>query len=153
MSWWDTGKDDDVIGDQPADLARQALQQIAVARAERSQERPALVDVLRAIGKVAIGDAGRWLADTPADLRQIVAELKLGPPVSSGPLRDDAASSDLVGPLTESLRAIEGAYQERWERKPRFSEWLEAFAFVLRYRPEDFLRDSADHPPVRIKAE
>lgn len=151
MSWWDTGNGDDVIGDQSADLVRHALQQIAEARAKGSQEKPTLAELLRAIGIVAISAGGQMLEDKPANPRKIVAELKSGETISSGPFREDAGTSDLVPILAGNLRAIAEVYQERWERKPRLSELLYAFEFVLRYRPEDFLRDGLEHPPTKLK--
>ena len=153
MSWWNTGNKDDITGDKPADLARSALQRIVRERESRSQEKPELADLLRAMGIVATGLAPKDFADQTAGMRQLFAELKSGERVASGPLRVEARSKDLLGPLTESLRVIADAYQERWERKPRLSEWLNAFEFVLRYRPEDFLEDGCKHQPAKIKVE
>jgi len=150
MSWWDTGEGDDVIGDQPADQVREALQQIVDARAKRSQDKPVLADLLRAIA-IATSSAGTVLADPPADVQQIVAQLKSGQTVSSGSSPDGRETRDLVEPLAVCLRALGTIYQDRWERKPRLSEWLRSLEFVLKYRPEDFLRDGAAHPPQRIE--
>jgi hypothetical protein len=150
MSWWDTGEGDDVIGDQAADQVREALQQIVDARAKRSQDKPVLADLLWAIA-IATGSAGTVLADPPAGVLPLVAQLKSGQTVSSGSPPDERETRDLVGPLAACLRALGTIYQDRWDRKPRLSEWLRALEFVLKYRPEDFLRDGADHRPLRIE--
>jgi hypothetical protein len=153
MSWWNTGNKDDVTGDKPADIARSALQRILRERKSRSKEKPALADLLRAIGVVATGMAEKNLDGQTAGPPQLFAALKSGERVASGPLRVDARSEDLIEPLTEGLRAMAEAYQERWERRPRLSEWLNAFEFVLRYRPEEFLEDGLKHQPAKIKFE
>jgi hypothetical protein len=151
MSWWDTDNDDDVIGDQPADLNRQSLQQMVTTRAHRGEGKPTLAELLRAIGNAAATAGKELLDNVPTELSEITAVLKSGETISSGPLEEDPKISDLVSILTENLHAIHDVYQERWERKPRLSEWLYAFAFVLLYQPEDFLSDGVDHPPSRIE--
>src|SRR5215510_6449241 len=131
MSWWDTGEDDDVIGDEPADLIRHSLQEIAAGR------KPKLEELLGAIGVVTNGIVGKeMLENVPANLRGITAKLKSDETVSVRLYTGDEVNKDLLAVLTDNLRAIQRVYQERWERNPRLSEWLSAFAFVLRYRPE-----------------
>lgn len=152
MSWWDTGNNDDVIGDRPADLVRHGLQEIVDLRTQQSRQKPMLAELLQAIGVVAI-DAGRNLLEhANPNLREIVAELESGQTISSGLLRAGQEVNDLVPVLRENLRAIAEVYQERWERNPRLSEWLEAISFVIRARPEKFLHDGAAHPPGQLKA-
>jgi len=153
MSWWDTGENDDVIGDRPADLARQALRQIADARAGRGLAKPSMVDLLRAIGGVATGRGRADLEGMAEAPLQIVAELTTGERVPSGPLRESPAAEDLIGPLADALAATRDAYRERWGRGPRLSEWLETFVFILRVLPEDFLSDGQGRPPARMRAE
>src|SRR6266550_4264100 len=145
MSWWDTDDGDDVIGDEPADLIRHSLQQIA------ERQKPKLEDLLRAIGTVAKSDARKkMLENIPANLRGITATLKSGETISAQTSADDATTRDIVATLTENLRAIRKIYQERWERNPRLSEWLSLFSFVLRYRPEDFLEDGTVRAPANL---
>lgn len=142
MSWWDTDNDDDVIGDQPADLVRHSLQQVA------SAQKPALDDLLRAIGAVAKSAEGKeMLEKVPPKLQGVSAVLKSGEKVSAKPEEDKGT---LVRSLTENLRATRDVYKERWERNPRLSEWLSVLSFVLRYRPEDFLEDGKDRPPANF---
>jgi ABC-type transporter Mla subunit MlaD len=151
MSWWNTGEGDDVIGDQLADQVRNTLQHIAEARTRRSQEKPTLADLLNAIAVVG-RTASKMFADSPSNLQQIVAQLKSGDTIASTASSDEAVSSDLSEPLIYNLRQIDQIYEERWERKPRFAEWLRGLEFVLRYRPEDFLRDGATHHLRRLEA-
>jgi hypothetical protein len=143
MSWWDTNNDDDVIGDQPADLVRHSLQQVAAA------QKPALDDLLSAVGAVVKSAEGKeMLEKVPPKLHGISAVLKSGETVSAKP--EGEGTPDLVRSLTENLRAIRDVYKERWERNPRLSEWLAVLAFVLRYRPEDFLADGKDRAPGNL---
>ena len=152
MSWWDTGNKDDVIGDQPADLVRHALQEIVQTRSQQGADKPSLAGLLRAIGAVALSASGTLLEEVPANLREIVAELKSGQTVSSGLLRGSAEQEDIVWILTKNLREIEAVYRERWERNPRLTEWLDTLSFVLRYRPEEFLQDGVKNPPSQLSA-
>ena len=152
MSWWDTGNTDDVIGDQPADLIRHALKEIVETRAQQSEDKPRLADLLQAVGTVALGLGGKLLEKTPSDLREIVAELKSGETISSGLLHGADETNDIVRVLTENLGQIAAVYRDRWERNPRFSEWLDTLSFVLRYRPEEFLHDGVQHPVSQLTA-
>jgi hypothetical protein len=150
MSWWDTGNNDDVIGDEPADLVRHGLQQIVETRSQQSKEKPKLADLLRAIGAVTIAESGKVLDGAPGNLREIVAELKTNRTVSSGVLSAKPEAGDLVSILTANLVEIAAVYKERWERNPRLSEWLETLSFVLRARAEEFLEDGSEHPPSQL---
>lgn len=152
MSWWDTGNNDDVIGDEAADLVRHALKEIADTRAQQAQAKPRLADLIKAVGTVALSSGEKLLEKTPSGLREIVAELKSGQTISSGLLRDGGETNEIVRVLTENLRQIAGVYRERWQRNPRLSEWLESLSFVLRYRPEEFLHDGGEHPPSQLTA-
>lgn len=152
MSWWDTGNKDDVIGDEPADLVRHALTEIAQTRAQRAQEKPKLADLLHAVVTVALTSRGKLLEKTPSGLKEIVVELKSGETVSSVLLQGAGATSDIVRLLTENLGQVAAVYRERWQRNPRFSEWLETLSFVLRYRPEEFLHDGQEFPLSELSA-
>jgi hypothetical protein len=155
MSWWDTGHNDDVTGDQPADFTRQALKRLVASRSERSEKRPALADVLQAIALVALRTGNDALADSPTHMPQITAKLESGESISSKLSHTDNTDNtlgDIVEALNDSLQEIVRVYHERWERKPRLSEWLYAFEFVLGYRPEDYLIDGTSHAPVKLTA-
>jgi len=142
MSWWDTGEGDDVIGDQPADLVRHSLQEIA------ARQKPGLEDLLGAINTVTKSDSGKKLLENvPANHADVVAKLKSGETVSASAAEPN---KPLVASLKENLKEIQKVYQERWERNPRLTEWLSTFAFVLRYRPEEFLEDGATRAPADL---
>ena len=149
MSWWNTGNSDDVIGDQPADQVRHGLQRIVEARAQHSKDKPELEELLQAIAFVAETEKGGF-SDPLSERKEIVATLKSGGTVSSRIKTPEP--SDLVAPLSDSLRLIRELYQDRWERNPKLSEWLRAIEFVLGYRPEDFLSDGIARPTLKIEA-
>lgn len=146
MSWWDTGENDDVIGDQPADLMRHSLQDIAARR------KPKLEELLRAIAAVASSEAGKkMLENVSGDTVHVTAKLQSGETVSVRAPSDDQVDDDLVAALTDNLRGLQKQYQEYMERNPRLSEWLSVLAFVLRYKPEEFLEDGAARPVADLK--
>ena len=119
MSWWDTGNKDDVIGDQPADLVQHALKEIVETRAQQTQVKPRVADLVQAVGTVALSSGRELLEQTPSDLREIVAELESGQTISSGLLSGTSETNDIVRVLTENLGQIAAVYRERWERKMR----------------------------------
>jgi hypothetical protein len=49
------------------------------------------------------------------------------------------ADDPTVAVLTSTIEKIATAYREDWERNPRLAELLEAFLFVLGYRPDRYL--------------
>jgi hypothetical protein len=141
MSWWDTGKDDDVIGDQPADFFRHALEQIIGSRAASGREKPALADLLKVFGIALNQWAGAEASRNGGALTGIIATLGSGGTVASGDLDDALDSKDLFDPLTKALTDTDAVYRDRWKRAPRTSELLQALEFVLGFGSEDFLRD------------
>ena len=146
MSWWDTGENDDVIGDQPADLMRHSLQDIAARR------KPKLEELLRAIAAVASSEAGKkMLEKVSGDTVHVTAKLKSEETISVRAPSADQVDGNLVAALTDNLRGLQKQYQEYIERNPRLSEWLSVFAFVLRYKPEEFLEDGAARPVADLK--
>lgn len=145
MSWWDTGNGDDVIGDQPADVVRQTLAELS---GDAADSKPTLKDLLSALAAVTGGSAAAELVEDPGP-HEIAATTKSGEIV---PGSRAGAPRRLIEPLSEGVRHIRDQYQERWERKPRVSELLDAFAFVLRFQPEDYVSDGREHPPASIKA-
>lgn len=151
MSWWDTGQQDDVIGDRPADLIGGALKDIARTSADKQLPKPTLESLLRALGLALTTGTGEYL-DAHPDLQEIVAEDALGVRVSSGPLRAEPLVPDLTERLRKALHLNAAAYMERWERKPRLTELLATLEFVLGYRPEDFLVDGAEHVVKKLEA-
>ncbi len=153
MSWWDTGEGDDVIGDQPADLARHALERIAEERSRERRPKPTLSELLWALGLAASRAEYPEIERTDSEPKKIVARLKSGETLSSGPLDEAADKRDLLAEIVSCLHAVSEIYHSRWKRGPRLSEWLSCFAFVLRARPADYLEDGAQRHPVAIASE
>jgi hypothetical protein len=145
MGWWDTGENDDVIGDKPADFMRHSLQDIA------SRRKPKLEELLRAIAAVAKNQAGqKMLENVPATV-QVTAKLESDEKVSVSAPSADKPDDELLAAVTDNLSGIQKLYQEYIERNPRLSEWLSVFAFVLRVKPEEFLDDGAARPVADLK--
>ena len=157
MSSW-IYHEDDVIGDRPADLAGAALKQIAGDRDRESLPRPKLEVLLRAIGSALKEEASSYVSDPPAALRELLADDRAERRQQSRAAelqaedKVDDGVRDILPPIRVALGAIAREYEERWKRKPRLSELLETFSFVLGYRPEDFLEDGAQHSVREIRA-
>jgi hypothetical protein len=152
MSWWDTGEENDVIGDEPADAVRHALLRIAEEKTRQRRPKPKLSELLRAMGTVALRASKEELLMAGPAPQVIVAELKSGGAESSGTLTDAAEDRELTASLAENLSAVAAIYRSRWGNPPKLSEWLESFAFVLRYRPEEYLEDGGPRAPLKILA-
>jgi Arc/MetJ-type ribon-helix-helix transcriptional regulator len=152
VSWWETDNNDDVIGDQPSDLVRNALREISRMRGHRSGSNPTLNELLVAIGTVAEQNPRFCESKSTVPIR-LNAKLKTGEMIRSDQVNGTSVAADLVQSLTTALRELSKIYQERWGRKPRLSEWASAFAFVLRYKPEEFVADGAEHPLSDIEVE
>ena len=152
MSWWDTGEENDVIGDETADAVRHALLRIAEEKVRQRRPKPKLSELLRAMGAVAQRASQQELAAAAAAPQAIEAELKSGGIESSGVLSNTAEDRELEASLAENLATIAEIYRSRWGKPPKLSEWLESFAFVLRYRPEEYLEDGEHKAPLRILA-
>jgi hypothetical protein len=138
MSWWDTGRGDDVIGDRPADALGLAFRSLGNAR-------PTLDEVLGAIGEVLEGRAHELLEDPQAvrgarvAIRPHAEELA----TSGGQGRDEVRAV-----VDRALTDVTSAYVDRWERKPRLSEVLAALAFVLRPSPREWLSGPGRTLPI-----
>ena len=152
MSWWDTGEGTDVIGDQSADILGRVLNRIAEERTRQSRPKPTLAELLGALGTVGAEARGKQLDGVPENIKEISAELKAGDAVSSGPLGDGAQDRDLTAEIRGALDEVANVYRSRWERNPRFSEWLQTFRFVLGYAPERYLEDGSHRQPVMLTA-
>ena len=144
MSWWDTD-DGGVTGDQPADAVRNALREIAGRR------KPSLEELLRAVAAVLAAKGSEYLSGAPAGIPELTAgDFERSWEASSAGHAEAAA--DLTEPLARTFAAIAQIYENRWERKPRLNELLEALQFVLGYQPEDYLEGVAGHSIERIEA-
>jgi hypothetical protein len=125
MSWWDTGNDDDVIGDQPADIVGSTLSSIARDRDADGRGRPSIADLLEAVRTAAPAAVG----DEP------IPKIAADPPLPGEGRPDD----ELVETLRRALADVRTVYEERWNRPARFSELLETVAFVLRPDPAKYV--------------
>jgi hypothetical protein len=125
MAWWNLpGRQDDVIGDRPADLVADALGRASALRENTAQSGPTLPELLGALGR-AIARAASELEDPPTAGARVVAF------TSTGEVEPSPAAQELVESLAEGIRAVALEYRERFERNPRLIELLALFAFVL----------------------
>jgi hypothetical protein len=131
VSWWETGREDEWIGDEPADALGSALDDLR-ARAEARFGRAPRLDELLAWFASALqarwgSAAPRVLAATPSAGDPVVAEAHRPPdPV-------------LAGPIDAALDVVVRSYEETWEREPRITEILDTLAFVVRPDPTRYV--------------
>jgi hypothetical protein len=130
------------MGDEPADVAGDALEAVAAGRASRQLPKPALEQLLGALA-VACRAAVPEMVDAngqgkPARLVALSADGKR----FEGDGADLAPDDPAVNSLAEAVVKIARAYQDDWGRKPRLRELLYAFVFVLRGGPGDYLADA-----------
>ena len=129
MSWWDIGED--VIGDTPADIMTRTLVEISRAREQRSRAKPTLQEMLDGFAAALreMDDGRRYT------FRELVALQRSGPAVAAS---GDGANDQLISALRQASDEIETEYQQRFERKPRLSEFLHTLSFVIGHEPERF---------------
>ncbi len=147
MSWWDIDSEN-VMGDGPADVMRSALDDIAGGRDRQGRPRPSLQELLGGFARALRAYERRPGA---GDFQKVYAKLDS----SSEPVHgaEEAADEQLVEAFSRAFARIESQYAERWERKPRRVELLEALAFILVYRPDRFLSGAEGISVLRIAAQ
>jgi len=154
MSWWDID-DGNVSGDAPADSLRSALSAVASTRLQQGRSLPTLRELLCGFAqalKILEADSSDDADAAQTDFQQISARLASTPePVSVA--ASAQAETDLLEAFARALAEIEEQYRERWERRPRRPELLEALSFILGYRPDRFLSDAAHLSIIDLTAE
>jgi hypothetical protein len=141
MSWWDIANGN-VMGDGPADVVSSTLNAIAEARENTGRPAPTLREILDGFAAaLKIAQDKSLDKAQPSSFQHVVARLESAPDVTSG---SEAATADeqIVSAFRQAFANIEEQYQQRWERKPRLAELLEALSFILGYRPDRFLSDA-----------
>lgn len=153
MGWWRIGNDDDVIGDGPADIAQAALEQIARPRRAKAQQKPALDQLLTALASAINRRSGNLLEDGGAAcIRRLEARCD---PESIYVSADDLSHADptLVKVLDRALDTVSHEYKDVLQRKPRLSELLHVFRFVLGPEPVRYLAIDAEVTIREIRAD
>ncbi len=154
MGWWETGNGDDVSGDGPADSVTGALITIAEACQEKNIQRPTLMQLLNGIVAALRPRPEVYLSDGEGiSIGRLVAKLESHPYEVS--VKEFTPTDEwLVIPLRYAFEEIAVEYQDsEVERKPRLSELLAAFAFVLGYEPEKYLSIGGENSVEEIVAE
>jgi hypothetical protein len=124
MAWWDI-PDGGVIGDRPADVITLALQAVVEERTDAGRDRPALDELLNALGRAL-----------PGEPRPLRARLQDG---SQVPATSGREAEDVAIALREAFAEIDRHYGERFGRAPSMHELLETVLFVLMGGAADFL--------------
>ncbi len=139
MSWWETGHNDDIIGDVPADIVGDTLKIIAHDCKVRGLQKPSLQEILCAIVAAINTSPEKFLEDMEGkSIRKITAKLNREPFQVSCEESDNKRNK-FSKFFTDAFDKLVNEYTDAWNRKPRLRELLECFLFVLGYRPEDFL--------------
>jgi hypothetical protein len=139
MSWWDTGKGDDVIGDAPADLMIGILKEIGEERRRQSKAKASLQELADGFAK-ALQDAPVDHREAQSPLRMVIKRSRLEDLVGN----PQKADEQVTAAVRSGLQKIGSKYQERWNRNPRASELAETLSFALASQPERFLEVPAD---------
>jgi hypothetical protein len=153
MGWWETGDGDDLIGDEAVDAVERALK--AFRKAGRG-ERPTLEALLDAlVAGLAAGGPSLFAGAEKKRVRRLTAKLEPGPARASAAVAGapGSAGQGLVSALAEALEEIHDEYEESVDRKPRLSELLACFAFVLGQEPEEYLSGVEGRSVTEIAAE
>src|SRR4051812_36686978 len=100
MSWWNLpGRQDDVIGDRPADIIGGALRHTVARREKAGQGAPQLSEILGAIGEA--------IARTPDTLEVPLPEgARVVAVTEHGEIGPSAASDDMVESLASAIREV-----------------------------------------------
>jgi len=132
MSWWDIREKDSVIGDRPADILGTALQDIDRTWFEQTGQRPTLQQLVDAIAVILRTNFEAFCCDAMgASVERIVVRLKEHPDLVSEGIGIDT-DCPLIVRLSEAIADVVQVYEAEWERKPRLTEIVENFAFVMR---------------------
>jgi len=157
MGWWSTGNGDDVVGDTTADLVGDELQALAARREKAGKPRPTLDELLRALG-LALSrqiEAGGEYEDT-GPIRGVAARVERDG--EQAERRVDLAArhavdDDLLDSVQATIADLEDQYEQMLDRRPRISELLACFAFVLGSQPEDYLKQEPGSSVKSIAAD
>ena len=156
MGWWSTGNGDDVTGDEPADIVTTTLHRIAESRRKRRRRKPSLPELLNAMAGPLGREPESYLTHRKRfKIKRLIATARgrtLRVEYTSD-LEAGGRPGELEPPIREALTAIATAYEQAVDRKPRLSEVLSSFEFVLGDEPEEYLSGLAGVSVDSIVAE
>lgn len=139
MGWWATGHGDDVMGDDVVDTLIDGFRLL-----EQKGRKPTFQEIIDAAADLVRSDGEEFLSDAESlGGRPIEAVFETSAPTLVS--RPDPPADELRSTMAGVFREVAGLYLGTdYHRKPRLTELLEAMAFVLRVRPERFLREAED---------
>ena len=139
MSWWETGNENDVIGDVPVDIIEEILKKQAEQRSRADRPKPTLQELL---------DSFMWVLKKNPDLFELQTGGKqvqrICATLANTPceiISNDGTSPDeeFVVALASAFEQVGAKYVDRWSRRPRISELTECLVFILGYKPDMYL--------------
>lgn len=155
MGWWAKENGVDIISDQVADTITIALKNIANEKKARSQPQLTLAELLNVI-QVALSKKQKsfLLEGDTISIQKLIAELGNSTEVITSNLEETQSIDEYVlNQIVEAFEETTVYYEDsELERKPKLSEILASFAFVLGYDPEDYLSIPEDFSVSGITA-
>jgi hypothetical protein len=137
MGWWESGED--ILGDGPADTVGEILDEMAGQNEREKGRKPTLQELLDALATALSRRPPAFLCDAPTSgtvaLTAVLEES--GEMLQS---QEEAGEPALVEPWRRALEEIALEYEEsEMVRKPRLSEVLATFCFVMNGSPGRYL--------------
>jgi uncharacterized protein DUF4262 len=138
MEWWPLDSEntpDDKIGDAPANVLKEALEMIALARSARGKGALLLPEVLdMLVLALSVLGADLYTHHRREQVAQLTAEVVpdgQGAAISVGSEPSGTYSEQDALALMFALKVVAGTYQEAWDRLPRLRELLALFSAAL----------------------
>lgn len=125
MGWWETGHNDDIIGDGVADTVTLLMRQL---------DKPALSTFIASL-QAAIHASGDCV-QSEHNLSDVVIHAD---GTNLPELQQTEPDTALTGKIEQGLEDIASHYETSVDRLPRLSEVLAAFAFVVGASPRKYL--------------
>ncbi|ACK72524.1 hypothetical protein PCC7424_4153 [Gloeothece citriformis PCC 7424] len=139
MGWWQTGQNDDIIGDSPADTLAETFQMIVSNYQQQHKPKPTLEEVLDAIASILREQAVNLVEDGEnLSFKRLLVELESNSVQISGGEKD-SPDEQLIQALSNAFLTIAEQYEDAVNRKPRVTELLACVRFILGYQPEEYL--------------
>jgi hypothetical protein len=138
MGWWKTGNNDDILGDNPADAITIRLREMVEDLEKQGKEKPTWPELLNAIENLIRGREDQYLyqgAQTP-----LPGQITDKEAAARERNAKQQGAPEVYATIQTLLDELVIAYEQSVERKPRRSEIIDSFRFVVNANPEQYLR-------------